>query len=77
MVQDESIYTDTGHLRGTSVYYGMGVVGRKKKSLEPPKTVHTDQKKPPTTVHIVLFRHLKLAVKSTVVPNIYLHTKNS
>ena len=49
----------------------------KKKKTEPPKRVHTDQKVPPTFVHIVLFHHLKLAVKSTVVPNIYLHTKNS
>ena len=80
MVQDESIYTDTGHSRGTSVYCGMGDVGKKKtktKKTEPPKRVHTDQKVPPTFVHIVLFHHLKLAVKSTVVPNIYLHTKNS
>lgn len=43
----------------------------------PQKTVHTDQKVPQVSVHIILFDHLQLAVKSTVVPNIYLHTKNS
>lgn len=63
---------------------GGGAVGRKMKQTElppltpttsPKKTVHTDQKVPQVSVHIILFDHLQLAVNSTVVPNIYLHTK--
>lgn len=63
---------------GRGTWGGVGDGERRgKKKKEPPKTVHTDQKVPPISVHTVLFHHLKLAVKSTVVPNIYLHTKNS
>lgn len=56
---------------------GMWAKKKKKKELSPQKVCTLTKKCPPTSVHIVLFHHLKLAVKSTVVPNIYLHTKNS
>lgn len=58
---------------------GGGLMVERKKTnrapTPPKKTVHTDQKVPQVSVHIILFDHLQLAVNSTVVPNIYLHTK--
>lgn len=72
-VQNESIYTDTGHLsRYKRVLWDVNV-GQKNR----PQNLCTLTRAPPLSVHTDLFHHLQLPVKSTVVPNIYLHTKKS